>query len=477
LKADDPRPGADAATLTVAVDRGATDPAYVQLYGQVRDLILAGRLVPGARLPSSRALAAEIGVSRTTIVAAYDHLQSEGYLDGRGGSGMYVTATLPERLLTRDPLPNRVPAPAAPAGNDGLRGLPFDPGAPDATAFPAAAWARLLARGWRQSDPSLLHDRSDGGLPSLRRAIADHMRAMRGIECDPAQVVVTAGAGDAIALLAAALPVAGARIWVEDPGYMTLRRAFTAAGATVSPVAVDGEGFDTASATRTVPGARVAVVTPSRQYPLGTTMSLGRRLALLAWARDADGWIVEDDYDSEYRYAGRPLAALMGLDDDGRVIYVGSFSKVMFRALRLGYIIAPPALAPRLLAARRQLGSQASIVAQPALAAFVDSGRFAAHIRDSSRPRPRTAACIWLRSQPRPSPAISTTSRHRAGPRRRVSSPRRCRRTTPSARAARACCSVSPAPTPRRCGRRRAGSPACLAGSDGPPFSKGLFWP
>jgi len=385
LSADSAPPGTDAATLTVAVDRRASDPAYVQIYGQVRDLILAGRLAPGARLPSSRALAAEIGISRTTVVAAYEHLQSEGYLDGRGGSGMFVPATLPESLLTRDPPPRRAPAPTAPADDDGLRGLPFDPGAPDAATFPAAQWARLLARGWRQPDPHLLHDRGDGGLPALRRAIADHMRAMRGIDCSPNQVIVTAGAGDAIALLAAALPAAGGRIWVEDPGYMTLRRAFAAAGTNVRPVAVDGEGFDAATAARAAPGARVAVVTPSRQFPLGTTMSLRRRLALLAWARETDGWIVEDDYDSEYRYAGRPLAALMGLDDAGRVIYVGSFSKVMFRALRLGYIIAPPALAPRLLAARRQLGPLASIVAQPALAAFIDSGRFAAHIRRMRR--------------------------------------------------------------------------------------------
>jgi len=379
------RPDVDAATLTVAVDRGGPDPAYMQLYGQVRDLILAGRLAPGARLPSSRALAAEIGVSRTTIVAAYDHLQSEGYLDGRAGAGMYVPAALPESLLTRDPPPRRAPGPSAPAAAPSLSGRPFDPGAPDAATFPAEPWARLLARGWRRPDPQLLHDRGHGGLPALRQAIAAHVGAMRGIDCDPGQVVVTAGTRDAIELLAAVLPTAGNRVWVEDPGYMTLRHALAAAGAAVAPVAVDDEGFDAVAAARAAPGARIAVVTPSRQFPLGTTMSLGRRLALLAWARDADGWIVEDDYDSEYRYAGRPLAALMSLDDSGRVIYVGSFSKVMFRALRLGYIIAPPALAPRLLRARLKFGAEASIVAQPALAAFIDGGRFAAHIRRMRR--------------------------------------------------------------------------------------------
>ncbi|MCP4329743.1 MAG: PLP-dependent aminotransferase family protein [Alphaproteobacteria bacterium] len=374
--------------MTVAIDRTAAEPAYLQLYRQFRDLILNGRLAPGARLPSSRGLAADIGVSRTTTLAAYDHLRSEGYLDAHAGSGMFVPPALPEALLNRK-LPHRSggPAPETPPaeGVPSLSGRPFDPGAPDADRFPAAEWARLLARTWRRPDSHLLHDRGQGGLPALRAAIAGHLRAMRGIECGADQVIVTAGVGEAIALLGRALGLDSRLAWVEDPGYRAVRDALGSAGLEAAPILVDDDGFDVDLARRLRPGAGLAVVTPSRQFPLGTTMSLSRRLALLDWARGESGWIVEDDYDSEYRYAGRPQAALMSLDDGERVVYVGSFSKVMFRALRLGYLVAPPRLAERVLAARRSLGAQASTVAQPALAAFIADGRFASHIRRMRR--------------------------------------------------------------------------------------------
>lgn len=389
---------AGATGLGLAIDRGGDAPLNVQLYERMRDLILAGRLPPGARLPSSRGLAATLGVSRTTALAAYDQLASEGYVEGRVGSGAFVPAVLPEALLTTrrtasvpvaDAQPPRlagraIPGPAA-ASDIRHPGRPFDPSAPDSEAFPFDVWARLLARAWRRPAPALLHARDPGGLPALRRVIAEHLTLARGLDCTADQVIVTSGLRETLELLARVLVDPGVAAWVEEPGYPSARRVLEGMGVRVAPVPVDAEGLSVDVGTRRAPDARLALVTPSRHFPLGITMSLARRLALIEWAADAEAWIVEDDYDSEYRYAGRPLAALMSLDRRGRVIYVGSFSKVLFRTLRLAYVVAPPALAPALLAAQATLGTQASLTPQPALAALMTSGRFAAHIRRTRR--------------------------------------------------------------------------------------------
>jgi GntR family transcriptional regulator / MocR family aminotransferase len=309
-----------------------------------------------------------------------------------------VPAVLPEALLTTrrtaaspvaDAPPPRLAAravPSAAAASD-IRhpGRPFDPSAPDSAAFPFEPWARLLARAWRRPAPALLHARDPGGLPALRRAIAEHLTLARGLDCTAEQVIVTSGLRETLELLARALADPGAAAWVEEPGYPAARRVLEGMGVCVVPVPVDGEGLSVAEGTVRAPGARLALVTPSRHFPLGTTMSLARRLALIEWAAEAEAWIVEDDYDSEYRYAGRPLAALMSLDRRGRVIYVGSFSKVLFRTLRLAYVVAPPTLASALLAAQATLGTQASLTPQPALAELMASGRFAAHIRRTRR--------------------------------------------------------------------------------------------
>jgi GntR family transcriptional regulator/MocR family aminotransferase len=261
----------------------------------------------------------------------------------------------------------------------------FHPGLPETGQFPFDLWARLLARAWRRPQAALLTARAPAGLPALRRAIAGHLSSMRGIDCTAEQVVVTSSAREAVALVARSLLEPGDEVWIEDPGYPAVRHALAAGGLMPRGLAVDAEGLSLEAGLAQAPAARMAVVTPSRQYPLGITMTLGRRLALLDWARTAGAWIVEDDYDSEYRYAGRPLAALQSLDEAGRTIYLGSFSKVMFHKLRLGYLVLPPGLAEPLLSVREDSGAEPSIAAQPALAAFIDGGQFAQHIRRMRR--------------------------------------------------------------------------------------------
>lgn len=385
-----PEPTSDAATLAVALERDDPAPLSVQLYRQVRDLILEGRLAPGRRLPSTRSLAAELGVSRTTTVTAFDQLAAEGFVEGRHGSGAFV-AELPQGLprVAASEAGTGLGRPRAvgPAGDIGLAGRPFDLGAPDAAAFPALAWSRALARSWRRPGRDMFFG-TPGGHPPLRRAIADHLRIIRGVPCDWRQVIVTASATESIELVARALLSEGDAAWIENPGYTKTGGALATGGLRSVPVPVDADGLDVDAGKRMAPGARLAIVTPSRQFPLGMTMSLARRLALLDWASagDAPGrYVIEDDYDSEFRYAGRPIAPLAGLDRAGRVLYLGSFTKVMFRALRLGYLVAPPGALDDLLQTQRRFGGQASMVAQPALAEFIASGGFAAHIRRMRR--------------------------------------------------------------------------------------------
>ncbi|MGI9413479.1 MAG: PLP-dependent aminotransferase family protein, partial [Hyphomicrobiales bacterium] len=377
----------NATLVSVALDPKAAGALYVQLFEQARDLILEGRLKPRQRLPSSRALARDLGVSRTTTLAAYEQLASEGYIEGRAGSGIYVASELPEDLLSaRGPIvglgPGAAQAPAAPTRP---AAAPFDAGMPETRGFPFAEWSRQLGRSWRTPSADMLHLTDPAGHLPLRQAIADYLRDMRGLECAADQIFVTASAAQSIAIVARTLLGPGDRVLVEDPCYPAARRALVDAGADVVPVAVDADGFAPQSIPAQAQDARAAIVTPSRHYPLGMTMPLARRLDLLNWADRRRGWIVEDDYDSEYRYVGRPLSALMSLDRSGTVIYLGSFSKIMFRALRLGYVVAPMALVPDIRATLGDFGPTASALAQPALAGFMASGHLAAHIRRMRR--------------------------------------------------------------------------------------------
>ena len=378
------------------IDRSADEPLNRQLYFAIREAILDGRLKPGMRLPASRSLARDLNLSRNTVVVAFDQLLAEGYVEGRTGAGTFVSATLPEDLLTiraermgrrggtrtGGPRLSKRGAslsqmrPALPS-----RGEAFSSGLPELDLFPFDEWARLMSRHWRRPRREFLVGGDPAGFRPLREALAAYLAVARAVDCDPDQVVIVSGAQQALDLAARVLIDPGDQVWVEDPGYPGVRGSLMAAGARLVPVPLDEQGLDVAEGIRVAPDARLAFVTPSHQYPLGVTMSLTRRLELLQWARGADAVVLEDDYDSEYRYAGRPLAALQGLDDDGRVIYVGTMSKVMFPGLRLGYMVIPPDLVDAFLGVRRLIDSHPSSAAQAALAEFIDQGYLAAHIR------------------------------------------------------------------------------------------------
>jgi len=393
-----PQVSAHAPLLMISVDRENDAPMHRQVYDQIRDAILGGRLAPGRRLPSSRALADELAVSRNTVLAAYDQLFAEGYTEGQVGSGTRVSRVLPEDVLAArtqaEQRARREPAPGAVLSEKGRAlmsakprvhradaGFAFRPGLPEIDRFPWTQWSRTIAKFWRNPPRPLVSYGDPGGHMPLRLAIADYLRAVRGLVCDAEQVIVTAGAQQAIDLAARALLDPGDKVWIEDPGYAGIRGVLTATEAELVPLSVDAQGMVVSEGVARAPDARMAVVTPSHQYPLGAVMSLARRLELLEWATASGAWILEDDYDSEYRYAGRPLSALQGLDSTGRVIYVGTFSKVMFPAIRLGYMVVPPSLADPIIRIRRSLDDQTAIVMQPVLTDFIESGHFAAHIR------------------------------------------------------------------------------------------------
>jgi len=381
---------------TVSLDRAGVEPLYRQLYFAIREAILDGRLRPGTRLPSTRSLADDLAVSRNTVVIAFDQLLAEGYVEGRTGAGTYVSTTLPEDLLSARPGRSSAAA-ASPRAQSrlsdrgrflsGIRGLsisepvPFSAALPELARFPFDDWARLLARHWRYPKREFLVGSDAAGYAPLREAIAAYLGAARAVTCDADQVLIVSGAQQALDLAARVLIDPGDTVWIEDPGYSGIRGALVAAGATLVPVPVDGEGLNVAAGRARADRARLAIVTPSHQYPLGFTMTLARRLELLDWARAANAIIIEDDYDSEYRYAGRPLAALQGLDGEGRVIYIGTFSKVMFPGLRLGYAVVPKDLVDAFRGVRQLVDSHPSTVAQAALADFIADGYLAAHVR------------------------------------------------------------------------------------------------
>ena len=382
---------------TLGLERTSSVPLYRQLYDGLREAILSGRLRPGVRLPSTRVLAQDLGASRNTALAAFGQLLAEGYLEGRVGAGTTVARTLPETFLRARPeaagtgRPGRRPrlsrrgalllgTRAGLAGGTMLA-RPFRPGLPGLDAFPFDLWTRLVARRWRRVPRQLLDYGDPAGHAPLREAIAAYLGEARAVRCEASQVIVVTGAQQAVDLAARVLLDPGDTAWVEDPGYQGARGALVAAGIRLAPVPVDEEGLDVRRGARGAPGARLVYVTPSHQYPLGVTMSLQRRLALLEWASASGAWILEDDYDSEYRYAGRPLAALQGLDTAGRVIYAGTFSKVLFPALRLGYLVVPPGLVDPFVAARALADRHSPSVTQAALADFIEGGHFARHVR------------------------------------------------------------------------------------------------
>jgi GntR family transcriptional regulator / MocR family aminotransferase len=370
-------------TLDLGIDRGDAEPIQQQISRQIRELVLGGRLKPKAKLPSSRALAEQLTVARATVVEAFEQLAGEGYVETRMGSGTTVAAELPETLLAA----GRKPSKSAPQHKRHVReaAKPFRSGLVDWENFPHDEWGRILGRYWRNPPIAVLeHNDAFGWLP-LRNAIAAHLFEWRGIECDAAQVIITAGGSDAFDLIRRALFETGDQMWLEEPGYATARRVFSIGGLDVVPVPVDEEGLRVAEARKLAPHAKLAFVTPARQYPTGVTMPLSRRLELLEWAKQANAIVVEDDYDSEYRYVGRPLPAMMSLDRTARVIYSGTFSKVFSPIIRLGFIVVPQRLVETFQKERGTYGHPPSLLVQPALAQFMEQGQFAVHIRRMRR--------------------------------------------------------------------------------------------
>ena len=358
--------------------RDAPTPITAQLATHLRGVILDGTLRPGAALASSRALADALGIARASVTTAYEQLAAEGYVTARQGAAVRVAHGLPAGPRPRDTTPRPRPPAAVPEP-----ARPFATGAVDAALFPRLAWSRALARAWR--DPRALLGRPDPfGFPPLREAIAAHLAEWRGLVVPAARIVVTSGAVESILLLARALLRPGERVAVEDPGYLPVRTALGDAGLRVVPLRIDAQGFDPArlESRRSV---RAVLVTPSRQFPMGPAMPVARRLALLAWAARTGALVIEDDFDSEYRYRGAPLPALAGLDGAGRTLYLGSFSKVLSGALRIGWMVLPESALAPMQALLARSGSGASLVPQPALADFIVSGRLARHVRRTRR--------------------------------------------------------------------------------------------
>ncbi|OEZ45759.1 HTH-type transcriptional regulatory protein GabR [Janthinobacterium sp. MP5059B] len=353
-------------------------------YEALRSAILTKMLPAGSRLPSSRTLAERWELSRGTIETVFDRLHAEAYVTRVPGSGTRVCAVVPERFLMAgfaDATPAGTFSAPIPVSDTGVRdGLPFVARRADASLFPMAAWSKCATRALAAATPEQLCSADPAGLPQLRQQIADFLAKYRGIRCDPQDIVVTTGIRHAIDLLARSIVRDGDKVCLEEPGYPAARALFALAGAVPVDIAVDAEGIDCAALAAHA-DASLAYVTPSHQMPLGVSMSLPRRLALLAWAAHNKAWLVEDDYDSEYRYTGAPLASLQSLDRAGCVVYVGTLSKVLFPGLRLGYMVAPPALADALVQAKAVMDRHTAIVPQMALADFIAEGHFGRHIR------------------------------------------------------------------------------------------------
>ncbi|MGC0155056.1 PLP-dependent aminotransferase family protein [Chromobacterium vaccinii] len=371
------------AALQFPLLRGHAPPLHRQLYLRIREAILAGQLPPGVRLPATRVLAADLGISRGTVDQAYGQLLAEGFLLSRAAAGTVVHPELASRLVS--PRAGHASAagirPASVDPSEPAPPRPFQLGLPALDAFPRKLWARLAGHRARALSLSGLGYPDPAGHRPLREAIVRHLALFRGIHCAADQVFITSGFQGALALAIRTMLRPGDPVWMEDPGYFRASGALRLAGARLTPAPVDHNGLRVDEAMRRAPDARMAYCTPSHHAPLGVALSLPRRLELLDWAERNQAWIVEDDYDGEFRYDGPPLPALRSLDRAGRVLYVGSFSKTLFPGLRLGYLVAPPSESSRLAQACDLLCPAPSILDQATAADFLSQGHFARHIK------------------------------------------------------------------------------------------------
>jgi GntR family transcriptional regulator/MocR family aminotransferase len=380
----------------LTLERSSGVPLYKQLETGLRKLILSGTLRARQKLPSTRELAGEIGISRITIKSVYEQLVAEGYVQATSGSGTFVADGLEIEVSPQvGRLPDEVPrkinltdrARSISSTNASVRQgktEPFRPGVPALDLFPIKPWNKYL----REATNTSYRDLSYGsvkGNADLRRSIASYLSDARGMQADSEQIVITSGAQQAFVLIAFSLLTRGDTVWYENPGHIAGRDIMQVMGANVAPVPIDAEGIDLEFAIKNYPSPKLIFTTPSHQQPLGTTMSLARRLSLLSYAQENDAWIIEDDYDSEFRYRGRPLPALSALDSERRVLYVGTFSKSMFAAIRLGYIVVPPEMVDAIGKTKILLGQNSSPLVEQALSRFMDDGRFVEHIRRMRR--------------------------------------------------------------------------------------------
>jgi GntR family transcriptional regulator / MocR family aminotransferase len=385
-----------AVSPVIAVDRKAAKPLHRQIYDAFRSMIVSRNLGAGQQIPSTRALASELRISRIPVLTAYSQLLAEGYFEARGGSGTFVCSSLPDQLTSNDrgsahpdversgarvtsrrasllPAYERLPW---------LGGLgAFNVSQPAFDQFPFQTWSRIVMRHCRNPRAKELHYGGPLGFEELRKAICAYLRTARAVHCDPEQVMIVAGSQQALEITTRVLLDEQSAAWVEEPGYWLTRQVLTAAGCRLVPVPVDSEGLDVAFGVKKCRKARAAFVAPSHQFPLGATMSASRRLQLLDWAQSSGAWVIEDDYDSEYRYGNMPIASLQGLDHNSRVIYIGTFSKTLFPSLRLGYIVIPPDLVSRFAAVRYVMDITPPHFFQAVLTDFMNEGHFARHIR------------------------------------------------------------------------------------------------
>jgi GntR family transcriptional regulator/MocR family aminotransferase len=380
----------------ILIDRSTDIPLYKQVYDEYRAAILRGDLRPGQQIPSSREFASSIRISRFPVLDAYAQLLAEGYFETRAGLGTFVAGSLPEQLISvsrparasatvpRGPRPvsrRALQYPTFGAGSH-LRGWgAFGVHQPAFDHFPFQVWARLVAQHSRNPHASVLHNINPFGSERFREEICTYLRTARALSCEPGQIMIVSGSQQALDITSRVLLDPGTPVWVEEPGYGLERTVLLAAGCRIVPVRVDSDGIDVAQGIKRQPNARAAFVTPSHQYPLGSTMSATRRLQLLNWAHSSGSWIIEDDYDSEYRFGTSPIASLQGLDVNSRVIYIGTFSKVLFPSLRIGYIVIPSDLLDRFAAVRFAMDIFPPYLYQEALADFMSQGHFGRHIR------------------------------------------------------------------------------------------------